>query len=89
MADRERGHGTYSEKVTGSGCPVWEIQLGLDVQSLAAVRVGTLSSAPLWATPTGVSALAPSLSLQVKCTSRQDEVRAASSYTMGTGAASH
>lgn len=64
-------------------------QLGLDVQSLAAVRLGTLSRVPLWAVPSGVDALSPCLSPQVECAVRQDEVRAASSYTVGMEAASH
>lgn len=62
--------------------------LGLDVQSLAAVGVGSLSRVPLWAVPSGVEALSPCLSPQVECAVWQDEVRAASSYTVGMEAAS-
>lgn len=60
----------------------------MDVQSLAAVGVGSLSRVPLWAVPSGVEALSPCLSPQVECTVWQDEVRAASSYTVGMEAAS-
>lgn len=72
-----------------SGCPVQAAQLGLDVQSLTAVRVGTLSRVPLWAVPSGVDALSPCLFPQVECAVLQDEGRAASSYTVGMEAASH
>lgn len=37
--------------------------------------------------PTGVKALSPCLSPQVKCAAREDDVRAASSCTTGTEAA--